>query len=580
MSRRKNVVRATGRVQQNGGGVPTSTVAAKALAEANEARKPPTTNEYSGRLVDEVRVRAAAEMETTLGEDLVARVAMGSDPLTPDERWGGEPVGDTSVGLPVRPGSDKRLEAQRDPRRWILAPDSKCPRCGDDVPQPGHKGEWRGALSRTDNRTEVCSACGTDEAYEQGAGALRPQNDWPVPPTDPRVSRMAPPGQVPGYHEPWSDIRGGQRAPRQPVPTPRELPDLRLHLMEKWLPGGIFARAIAEGDIKDTSRTRGPFVTQQDRNLASVLDSQFQRKMLEEASLWWVRDEMVDLVMAATKTTPLDLRGLELALPANQDAGMVMLAKPYVGTDAFNPGQPVEVDVMCWGRARAKMGKIPCISLCMYRYFDFAGGLSRAALEEAVTTGAIYDANIQRLMRNAASGEVAARLTGGAWVYSGRTDWPLADAVEGFDAFQEEAGLMSDMQKASMIEDRKFFASFCLLVNHKLSQVDEELAPRHVTRRVERDMKKTADEAREISKVKIVRLREISRKAGESAEDHEKRKVEWTHRWVSSGHWAWRWCGPRNQVPRARRRTFVSPSIKGPKDLPVVFKESVRLWSR
>jgi hypothetical protein len=241
----------------------------------------------------------------------------------------------------------------------------------------------------------------------------------------------------------------------------------------------------------------------------------------------------------------------------------------------------VNVDVMCWGRAAAQKGKLPVLSLCMYRYFELGGGLSRRDVEEAVTSGAIYDAKIQRIIKNSSTGEMAGFLHGGSWVYVGRTDWPLVSTLEAFDAFGAEvAGSLSDMQKASMIEDRRFFASFCLLVNHKLSQVDEEPGPRHIARRMERELKVTPERAREISKVKIVRLRELKRTEGESAEDHEKRKVEWKSRWYSSGHWAWRWVGPRNMVPRPRRRVFVSGSIKGPKDLPIVFKETVRVWTR
>lgn len=44
------------------------------------------------------------------------------------------------------------------------ANDHICPRCGGPVPRAGAEGQYPGALSRTDNETEICSACGTDEA--------------------------------------------------------------------------------------------------------------------------------------------------------------------------------------------------------------------------------------------------------------------------------------------------------------------------------------------------------------------------------------------------------------------------------
>lgn len=45
-----------------------------------------------------------------------------------------------------------------------------CPRCGSFIPNDEQPGAYPGALSRTDNFTEVCSACGSREAMEQFAG--------------------------------------------------------------------------------------------------------------------------------------------------------------------------------------------------------------------------------------------------------------------------------------------------------------------------------------------------------------------------------------------------------------------------
>ena len=53
-----------------------------------------------------------------------------------------------------------------------------CPRCEGAIPTELHKGQYPGALSRTDNETEICSQCGQDEAWEQMAGVLRPRDKW------------------------------------------------------------------------------------------------------------------------------------------------------------------------------------------------------------------------------------------------------------------------------------------------------------------------------------------------------------------------------------------------------------------
>jgi hypothetical protein len=46
-----------------------------------------------------------------------------------------------------------------------------CPICGHYVPNDATPGEYPGALSRRDNKTEICSDCGTREAFEDFARA-------------------------------------------------------------------------------------------------------------------------------------------------------------------------------------------------------------------------------------------------------------------------------------------------------------------------------------------------------------------------------------------------------------------------
>lgn len=59
-----------------------------------------------------------------------------------------------------------------------------CPRCGGLIPNNEHPGEYPGAVSRVDNMTEICSACGLEEALQQfeaqSADAATPISAWPV----------------------------------------------------------------------------------------------------------------------------------------------------------------------------------------------------------------------------------------------------------------------------------------------------------------------------------------------------------------------------------------------------------------
>lgn len=54
----------------------------------------------------------------------------------------------------------------------------KCPRCGGLIPNNETPGAYPGALSRVDNKTEICSECGSTEAMEQWAGVLKPMSMW------------------------------------------------------------------------------------------------------------------------------------------------------------------------------------------------------------------------------------------------------------------------------------------------------------------------------------------------------------------------------------------------------------------
>lgn len=62
-----------------------------------------------------------------------------------------------------------------------MTDDNTCPRCGGGIPNNEQRGEYPGALSRTDNDTYVCSQCGQDEAIETMVdGEPMPQSEWKV----------------------------------------------------------------------------------------------------------------------------------------------------------------------------------------------------------------------------------------------------------------------------------------------------------------------------------------------------------------------------------------------------------------
>ena len=57
-----------------------------------------------------------------------------------------------------------------------------CPRCEINlIPNNDSPGCYPGALSRTDNQTEICSSCGTDEAIKKTFyNILDLKTSWPI----------------------------------------------------------------------------------------------------------------------------------------------------------------------------------------------------------------------------------------------------------------------------------------------------------------------------------------------------------------------------------------------------------------
>ena len=71
--------------------------------------------------------------------------------------------------------------------------------------------------------------------------------------------------------------------------------------------------------------------------------------------------------------------------------------------------------------------------------------------------------------------------------------------------------------------------------------------------------------------VTVIRLRRPKKAL---PEDHEPKAVNWTHRWITRGHWRNQWfpsLGP-SEDPASHRQIWISDYVKGPEDLPLVVK--------
>jgi|DEB19_MinimDraft_3_1074340.scaffolds.fasta_scaffold01445_16 hypothetical protein len=68
-------------------------------------------------------------------------------------------------------------------RKGISVVPKACPRCisHDWIPNNNKPGAYPGAISRADNATEICSACGEDEALKDFFdGGCEAVDAWPV----------------------------------------------------------------------------------------------------------------------------------------------------------------------------------------------------------------------------------------------------------------------------------------------------------------------------------------------------------------------------------------------------------------
>jgi hypothetical protein len=314
----------------------------------------------------------------------------------------------------------------------------------------------------------------------------------------------------------------------------------------------------------------------------------WEHEALRQSSLWWVKGEMLDLVTAAAKSIPDDIYGHEVPKPGGMERGLAVLAKPWMGRDAVDGTHSVMVHALVWGPTEIDGHK--CRSLSAYQYFDFAGGLGPNELQDAILTGAIFEASSEDL-GSSEEGKRAARLRGGSWIHLGRSDWPMEDPLTSFEVEDAEAEMQGldiwgsgglaeqrHIRRESLIEDRRFFAAFAVLVNNKISEAEMIYSPRVTRRRAERQ---GVDPKKEPSHVRLIKLREV-REKHEPEVDEEgrpiKKHIEYSHRFlVTHTKLAWRACGPGGTQ---RRLVYIPPYIKGPHDKPLIIKDEVRVWTR
>lgn len=152
----------------------------------------------------------------------------------------------------------------------------------------------------------------------------------------------------------------------------------------------------------------------------------------------------------------------------------------------------------------------------------------------------------------------------GPWqtVSSGRHSWFVGDTVEDFGRLGVMPGNSIDAYRLQSATTRRRMAClWALAASPRLLTASDHPADRPTRRQDAR--------AGVASHVVIFDLRRTERREGDRSSESN---VEWSHRWVVTGHWRQQPFGPG---ARQRRPTWIAPHIKGPEDRPLVLKDRV-----
>lgn len=125
----------------------------------------------------------------------------------------------------------------------------------------------------------------------------------------------------------------------------------------------------------------------------------------------------------------------------------------------------------------------------------------------------------------------------------------------------ERSAGMTPEGTADHDEDRRLLLALMILLDSRITATKAQPLERAVRRRAAR--------AEVPSDVRVIYLR---RPEAVGAPKHGETPVEWSHRWVVSGHWRNQPCGHGRSD---RRLTWVSPYVKGPEDKPLVVRPTI-----
>jgi hypothetical protein len=309
--------------------------------------------------------------------------------------------------------------------------------------------------------------------------------------------------------------------------------ELRNELEEFWLSpvGQRFGRGWTNVRI------------QRDQNMPPI--QQIEAIKLPIAAPFYVTTEMTDLLIHAAETFPeTEFRPEDLPL----EAGFVYFAKPIPTIDIHL--KPVPWRAFSWGTAYDDDGPWG-VHLAIYDHRDERSVGAYAPDEEDIglhdimpTLGLNHETTWRfgKTMKNAEWGP--------GTIYNQDTPIPKEAQESGTQMMQT-------------------IHAFWLLCWQKIAVPQAQTASRGVRRRTER-----AFPGRPIPEVRVVTLRRPKERP-EGMPDRPGGR-EYSHRWWVNGFWRRQWYSSEGR----HKPKYIEAHVRGPKDKPLVVKETTYLWRR
>ena len=251
--------------------------------------------------------------------------------------------------------------------------------------------------------------------------------------------------------------------------------------------------------------------------------------IIKSGSLWWVGDEMTDLIDFAAPDFPAHV--LQLDDVTKEPFGVVMFSHPMAGI-AVDAG----VEKTCY---------VSAMSWSLAGYLDKETGDIMPALHIVSWSRTSDEHEFCRM--------------GMKWFPLGQATWHVGKAQgEGFEDPKKHS-------YESVVEDCSRLMTMRMLATQPgIAETTERKLTRPERKRSERS-------GATISPIKIVNVRGLRSASGHGEAEGN---VEWSHRWMVGGHWRNQPFGPE----RAQRRpVWVAPYVKGPADKPLVVKETIKV---